>query len=133
MLVLDANVAITACTVLDGLDEFGQEDLVAPPLLWSETRSVLHALVWRGVMDEGLARRTLARLESGRIRQRTHRQLSARAWSLADSFGWAKTYDAEYVALAMLSGCRLVTTDDRLRRATEKLGFVVSPSEVRRG
>ena len=133
MLVLDANVAITACTGSDGLAEFGQEDLVAPPLLWSETRSVLHALVWRGVIDDGLARRTLARLESGRIRQRTHRQLSARTWSLADSFGWAKTYDAEYVALAMLFGCRLVTTDDRLRRATEKLGFVVSPSELRRG
>jgi len=52
------------------------------------------------------------------------------AWSLADEMGWAKTYDAEYVALARLLGCRLVTLDRKLRTATVRYGFVVSPSEL---
>jgi predicted nucleic acid-binding protein len=44
--------------------------------------------------------------------------------------GWAKTYDAEYVALARLLGCRLVTLDARLRRGADRLGFVISPDEL---
>jgi hypothetical protein len=39
-------------------------------------------------------------------------------------FGWAKTYDAEYVALAKL------TVDRRLRRGADRLGFVVTPAEL---
>jgi len=44
--------------------------------------------------------------------------------------GWAKTYDAEYVALARLLSCRLVTLDARLRRGADRLGFVVAPQEL---
>jgi integrase len=36
-------------------------------------------------------------------------------------FGWAKTYGANYVALARLLDCRLVTLDARLRRGTARL------------
>jgi predicted nucleic acid-binding protein len=49
---------------------------------------------------------------------------------LADELGWAKTYYAEYVGLAKLLGCRLVTLDARLRRGTDRLGFVVAPHEL---
>jgi predicted nucleic acid-binding protein len=56
--------------------------------------------------------------------------LGAAAWDLADRLGWAKTYDAEYVALARLLECRLVTLEPRLRRAANRLGFVVTPSEL---
>ncbi|HVD86055.1 MAG TPA: type II toxin-antitoxin system VapC family toxin, partial [Solirubrobacterales bacterium] len=52
--------------------------------------------------------------------------LHEEAWNIADDLGWAKTYDAGYVALAKLSGCRLVTTDARLRRGADRLGFVVT-------
>jgi predicted nucleic acid-binding protein len=51
-------------------------------------------------------------------------------WRIADDFGWAKTYDAEYVALAKLNECRLVTVDTRLRRGTDRLGFVITPHEL---
>ena len=51
-------------------------------------------------------------------------------WKIAAELGWAKTYDAEYVALARLLGCRLVTLDVRLRRRSEQLGLVLTPAEL---
>ncbi len=86
--VVDATVALRASGVADGFDEFGDDELVAPPLMWSEARSVLHEL------------------------------------------GWAKTYDAEYVALARPLGCRLVPLDGRLHRGARRLGIVVAPHEL---
>jgi predicted nucleic acid-binding protein len=56
--------------------------------------------------------------------------LGDEAWRIADELGWAKTYDAEYVALAGLLGCRVVTLDGRLRRRAEQLGFVVTPADL---
>jgi predicted nucleic acid-binding protein len=50
--------------------------------------------------------------------------LGAEAWRIADSFGWSKTYDAEYLALALLLDAVLVTLDRRLQRAAERLGLV---------
>jgi hypothetical protein len=47
-----------------------------------------------------------------------------------DELGWAKTYDANYVALARILDCRLVTLDARLRRGTARLGFVIGPTEL---
>lgn len=64
------------------------------------------------------------------VEERHHDQLGDEAWRIAEEFGWAKTYDAEYVALALLLGCRLVTLDGRLRRGANRLGFVVSPGEL---
>ncbi|MGH9115142.1 MAG: hypothetical protein ACRDWW_04860 [Acidimicrobiales bacterium] len=59
--------------------------------------------------------------------------MAGEAWRLAEELGWAKTYGAEYVALARLLRCRLVTLDRRLRRGTERLGFVVGPGELSAG
>lgn len=58
------------------------------------------------------------------------KRLPHAAWDLADEMGWAKTYDANDVALARLLGCRLVTLDARLRRGTARLGIVVGPTEL---
>lgn len=128
--MVDASAALWACASLAGLRVFGREELVAPPLLWSEARSVLHEAAWRGALDTATARATLERLAVSRIRQRTHRGLGVESWRVADEFGWAKTYDAEYVALALLLKCRLVTVDARLRRATERLGITIGPTEL---
>jgi predicted nucleic acid-binding protein len=130
MLVIDATVTLHACGVADGFDEFGSETLVAPPLMWSEARSVLHELAWRGEVAAGDAEVTRSRLESAPVKRRDHRRLGGEAWRIADALGWAKTYDAEYVALALLLGCRLVTLDARLRRGADRLGRVVAPHEL---
>ncbi len=77
-----------------------------------------------------MARLALDRLENAPVKPGRHRELGLEAWRIADLLGWAKTYDAEYVALASLLGARLVTADRRLRRAADRLRFVIGPSEL---
>ena len=98
--------------------------------MWSEARSALHEHAWRRNIDAETAARAHSRLEQVAVKRRTHRRLPAETWRIADELGWAKTYDAEYVALASLLGCRLVTVDARLRRGADRLGFVVGPTEL---
>jgi len=47
-LVVDASVAIAAAATPVGFARFTGIDLVAPPLLWIEVVSSLHAAMWRG-------------------------------------------------------------------------------------
>ncbi len=128
-LVLHANVVLAACSAEDAFALFRDDELVAPPLMWSEARSPLDEAVWRGVVPAAEAHESLELLERGPVRMRTDERLGDEAWRIADELGWAKTYDAEYVALARLLRCRLVTLDARLRRGTDRLGFVIAPSE----
>ena len=69
-------------------------------------------------------------VERGPIAVRDEAGLGPAAWDIADRLGWAKTYDAEFVALAQLLNCRMVTLDARLRRRAAQLGFVVGPNEL---
>jgi predicted nucleic acid-binding protein len=130
MLVIDATVTLSACAVEDGFVEFGDEELVAPPLMWSEARSVLHELVWRRVVDQKDADVTRRRLEHAPVARRAPARLGEEAWRVATELGWAKTYDAEYVALGLLLDARVVTLDARLRRGADRLGIVVAPHEL---
>ena len=74
--------------------------------------------------------RSLEAFTRSGVRERRHRRLGETAWRIANVLGSAKTYDAEYLALAELLGCRFVTLDRRLRRGADRLGFVVSPNEI---
>src|SRR3989442_13986446 len=46
VLVLDASVVLPACASPEGFALVGDEQLVAPALLWSEARSALHEALW---------------------------------------------------------------------------------------
>lgn len=131
MLVVDASLMVEWCIdVEDDLAELAPGERCAPALMWSEARSALHEWLWRGRLGAGDADRARARLEDADVKLETHPGLADEAWRIADELGWAKTYDAEYVALASLLGCRLVTVDARLRRGADRLGFVVGPTEL---
>ena len=72
----------------------------------------------------------LSRLAESPIKRTNPRNLHAEAWNVAEQLGWVKTYDAEYVALARLSNCKLVTRDARLKRAAGHLIEIVDPTKL---
>ncbi len=125
-------MAVPACLVANGFASIPDADLVAPPLLWSESRSTLHELVWRGEIDAEIGASAREALDGCPVRRIDDARVGATAWRIADELGWAKMYDAEYVALAQLLGCRVVTRDGRLRRGADRLGIVFFRSELAR-
>jgi predicted nucleic acid-binding protein len=94
-------------------------ELLAPTLLRSQTLSALHEAVHRGDLAPDVARDRLARIGAIRIRLLGDAVLRRRAWELADTLGWAETYDAEYVALTQLQADAFVTVDADLARRVE--------------
>lgn len=129
-LVVDANLTIQACIAPGGFAPLAGEALVAPAIMWSEAHSVLHERTWRKELSKRQARDARAELTQAPIARVEDARIQPAAWRVADELGWAKTYDAEYVALAQILKCRLLTIDGRLRRGTAKLGFVISPDEL---
>jgi predicted nucleic acid-binding protein len=136
MLVIDASLAVEL-----SLDRAGEQaskaldkdgELIAPPLLWSETPSVLHEMAFRGDISTALAELALQRFLGNKLEivERSPEGLTTTAWQISEDFGWAKTYDSEYIALAKLHDCRLVTLDGRLRRGVDRLGLVITPAEL---
>jgi predicted nucleic acid-binding protein len=94
--------------------------------------SVLNEMAFRGEISRELARRALKRFLAGKVNvaERRHAELTMTAWLIAAELGWAKTYDAEYLAMARLLDARVVTLDMRLRRGADRLGLVVTPVEL---
>ena len=130
VLVVDASVVITACLAEAGLEPIARDDLVAPYLMWAEASSVLHELRWRREISGELATIALDRLSGAPVSPRRPKGLVAEAWRIADRLGWAKTYDAEYLALARMLKCRLLTTDSKLKSAGSKIVDVIGPGDL---
>jgi predicted nucleic acid-binding protein len=128
VLVVDASLVVNACLSEDGFSAVPDPSLIAPPLLWSEVASVLHEMQWRSAISKELAGIAVKRLDEASIQDQRPPLLRAEAWRIADELGWARTYDAEYLALARLLGCRLMTIDDRLRRGAGHLVEIIGPT-----
>lgn len=133
MLVVDANVVVEVTLERLGvraLDVLGDEQLIAPWLLWSEVPAALSAMAFRSEISRELGESALGRLATIKIEPLHPNDLITEAWHITKERGWAKTYDAEYLALAKLLDCRLVTLDGPMWRATRNLGYVVTPEEL---
>src|ERR1041385_7311919 len=109
MLVIDASVVVAACHTPMGFARLRGHELVAPSLMIIEASSVLHEMAWRKDVSAPHAETMLERLLNAPIETRLPPNLSRAAWRVADELGWAKTYDAHYVALAQGLDCRLVS------------------------
>ena len=134
LLVVDATVIVEVTLErlgVQALDALGDEQLIAPWLLWSEAPAALSAMIFRAEISRELGEAALGRLDSIDVEPSHPDDLIDEAWRIAKEYGWAKTYDAEYVALAKILGCRLVTLDGPLWRRTKDLGFVVTPDELK--
>lgn len=81
-------------------------------------------------MSADLGRGALAALIAAPIASSGGAVLADDAWVIADRFGWAKTYDAEYVALARRLDAALLTRDDRLRRGVAGYVPVADPFQL---
>ena len=133
MLVIDANLIVEVTLErlgVEALNTLSDEQLVAPWLLWSEVPAALSAMTFRTEISRELGEAALGRLDSINVEPRHPANLIDEAWRTASEFGWAKTYDAEYLALAKILNCRLVTLDGPLWRRTQHLGFVITPKEL---
>ena len=119
-LVVDASVTVAASATPVGFARFRGIELVAPPLLWIEVCSALHAAMWRGELRRDQAEPMLQRALTAPIKRVEPEALQNESWALADEMGWAKTYDANYVALARVLDCRLVTPRHDRRAAASR-------------
>jgi predicted nucleic acid-binding protein len=115
--VVDCGVVLHLAA--EEIEVAAEHELLAPTLLRSQTLSALHEAVHRGELTEDVARERLARIQSLPIRLLGDAVLRRNAWQIADRLGWAKTYDAEYVALTRLQADALVTLDAELAHRVE--------------
>lgn len=129
-LVVDASVILQILLAGGGLSRLRGHTLHAPALLPSEVTSSLRELVWRGDTPEAGANTALGWLAALPIVHEPPGSLAVAATAVAAQLGWAKTYDAEYVALARRLECPLLTIDARLQRGAAGMIEVLTPLEL---
>lgn len=121
LVVVDANVVVQVVISGGELGPLAEHDLIAPPLLRAEALSSISEMAFRGEIPPDAARVAALRLARIHVRLERPDGLDERAWDVSRSLGWAKTYDAEYVALALMRSVPLLTIDARLRRGAGHL------------
>lgn len=130
-LVLDSSVAVRAAGSRAAARVLRRYHLVGPPLLWSEVTSAVAEARWRRQVSHERARALAEGFEDLDVTRVRPAALYRAAADLAAELGWAKTYDAEFLALARIRGCRVVTADARLHRGAARTGLVLPLVDLR--
>jgi predicted nucleic acid-binding protein len=129
-LVVDGNVILEICLAGGVPGPLAGHTLHAPAHLPAEVTSALREMAWRGEIPEERGRQALQHIRLLDLEFSSPGSLAEAAWSVAADLGWAKTYDAEYVALARQLAVPLVTLDARLQRSAGHLVSIWSPVDL---
>jgi predicted nucleic acid-binding protein len=126
--VVDASAGVQA-SLTAGWGALDGWQLVAPTLFWSEVASGIRQLEYRREISAAEASDAISQLLDANIEAYPSRHLARDARHLARQLGWAKTYDAEFVALARRLGVGLLTVDARLAATARHLVDIYPPSD----
>jgi predicted nucleic acid-binding protein len=127
---MDSSAALRASMSEAARESLRGHELIGPPLLWSEVYSAVHEAVWRRDVEATAAADVLAVFLRLGVKRRAPARLHREAYRIASELGWAKTYDAEFLALARLESATVLTTDGKLRRGADRTGLVLDPTEL---
>ncbi len=94
----------------------GAVEIVVPDLFWLEIGNVLWKAARRGMLTHTLAQRALEVMINRGFPTLPSRAVLSEALMIAVDFG-RTVYDSTYVALAVATGCQLLTADERLVNA----------------
>ena len=94
----------------------GRIQLRVPDLFWAEIGSILWKALRLNRISNQTATEALLALEQQSLMTGSCRPLLGLAFEIAKAFH-RSVYDGIYVALAVTSGCELVTADERLANA----------------
>lgn len=122
----DASTAVELCII----GAVAPALLHAPAFLVSEVTAVLRRIEHGGAATHAQTDEALAHLQVLRVVLVDDRELQIPALEVARTLGWARTYDALFVALAQRSGLPLVSGDGRLRRGAARLVETLSPGQL---
>lgn len=105
----------------------GAEELIAPPLLYSEFANVAFQQVRRGLNPPSWGAETIDAFIALPVQIVAPYDLYTDALRIAAEHDLPAIYDAQYVALAQYAGCDLWTDDNKLIRTVQnELSFVRS-------
>lgn len=101
----------------------GGEALVAPPLLFAETTSVLRRLVYRGIIQHEEAAAALRGFLRLPIELVHVAAVYEDALDLANRLGHGRAYDVQYLAVARIHDCPVVTADRGMAAVAQTLNL----------
>lgn len=128
--VADSSVIAAVCLAGGQLGPLAGHQLHGPAHLCAEVTSAVRERQYRGEIDDDLAAQAVAMLATLPMSYAAPDALSAEAHQLAVLNGWAKTYDAEFIALARRLASPIVTLDGRLQRGAAHLARILAPSDL---